>query len=119
MSGRIVREVLDYAPADLRPLELLVLVSLAESAQERDRTARYHTSTVEVARRVRSTPGAVRNVLSTLRARSLVSPVHERVRPGLAQEYVLTRLDEHHREAVWDPPPPPDNVHTLEQRRRA
>ena len=117
MSGRLVREVLDYAPEDLPRLELLVLLSLAESAQERDRTARYHTSTVELARRVRSTPGTVRNALGTLRGRGLVQPIHDKVKPGLAQEYRLTPLGEHHRHATTRREEAADNVHRLTPRR--
>ena len=97
MSGRIVGEVLDHAPEDLRPAEFLCLIVLAEDARDRDRLAAY--SDVEsVARRARVKPGTVRNALSVLVTRGLIVPVHDKVhRGGRHQEYTLTRLAQHHR----------------------
>lgn len=97
MSGRIVGEVFDNAPEDLTSAELLVLLCLAEDARERDRLARF--SDVEsVTRRTRLKPGTVRNALTTLRQRGLVIAQRTAVhRGGVHQEYVVTKLDPHHR----------------------
>lgn len=100
MSGRIVGEILDNAPEDLTQLELLVLVSIGEEAREKDRTALYNTSAEAIAHRVRSTPSTVRNVLGRLRSRALIIPVHDKVYRGLAQQYVIPKLGEHHRNAT-------------------
>lgn len=98
MSGRLVNEVLEYAPESLSRLELLVLVSLAESARDTDRQTRGSSSSASVlAYRVRSSPGSVRNALATLQARALVKPLHARTRPGLAQQYHLAELSTFHR----------------------
>ena len=108
MSGRIVADVLDHAPEDLSPVQLLVLISLAESARERDRRARFHCSVTELARRTRRPPGTVRNALSELVRRGLIRPVHERVhKGGKHQEYVLARLSERHRFATLKDTPAP------------
>ena len=98
MSGRIVGNVLDHAPDDLRPAEFLTLIALAEDARERDRLARFsdlHT----LVRRTRLGPGTIRNALSELVRRGLIKPTKGRVRTGTHQEYVLTELLEGHREA--------------------
>jgi len=99
VSGRLVKEVLENAPESLSRLELLVLVSLAESARDENRTTRGSAAASEViARRVRSSTPSVRNALGALRQRALIKPLHSRTRPGLAQQYVLTELHEWHRE---------------------
>ncbi len=99
MSGRLVKEVLENAPSTLSRLELLVLVSIAEAAHDHDRTTRGDKAAASViAYRVRSSIPSVRNALGALRTRALVKPLHERTRPGLAQQYVLTELHEWHRD---------------------
>lgn len=100
MSGRIVGEVLDYAPEDLTDAEMLVLLAVAEDARDRDRHAAY--SDVEtLVRRTRKKPGTVRNALSSLVGRGILVPQHDRVRRGgKHQEYVVTKLLPHHRETV-------------------
>jgi len=99
MSGRLVREVLEHAPNTLTRLELLVLVSLAESANERTRTTYGSQSAAAViAHRVRSSPATVRNALGALRQRALIKPVHDKVHPGRAQQYVISELHEYHRD---------------------
>jgi len=99
MSGRLVREVLEHAPHTLTRLELLVLVSLAESANERTRiTYGSQSASSVIAHRVRSTSGSVRNALSALQQRALIKPVHARARPGRAQQYALIELHEYHRD---------------------
>lgn len=100
MSGRLVGEVLRYAPADLRPLDLLVLVSLAESAHDRDRTARRDSSADAIAYRVRSTPGYVRQCLIRLKQRGIIRPEHDRTYRGRAQNWILTDLSDYHREGA-------------------
>ena len=99
VSGRIVREVLDHAPEDLTKLDLLVLISLAESAHDNDRTARSEASADAIAYRVRSTPSSVRNALQRLKERALIRPVHQKVHRGHAQDWTITKLSDHHREA--------------------
>lgn len=99
MSGRIVQEVLKYAPEDLTKQQLLVFVALAESARERDRTARFHVTVAELAHKTRSTPGTVKNALGELSRRGLIKPLHQ-ARAGLAQNYRLHELQEHHRRAT-------------------
>lgn len=101
MSGRIVGEVLDNAPADLTQLELLVLVALAESAPDKTRRATYHTSCEQIADRIRSTPSSVKSALFNLRQRGLIVGIHDKPRRGLAQEYTLTKLTTEHRTATW------------------
>jgi len=99
MSGRLVREVLEHAPHTLTRLELLVLVSLAESANDRDRTTYGSQSAATViAHRVRSSPATVRNALGALRQRALIKPVHGATHPGRAQQYVISELHEYHRD---------------------
>jgi DNA-binding MarR family transcriptional regulator len=94
-----VREVLEYAPHTLTRLELLVLVSLAESASDRDRTTYGSQSAATViAHRVRSSPATVRNALGALRQRALIKPVHAQAHRGRAQQYVITELHEYHRD---------------------
>lgn len=98
MSGRLVKEVLEDAPASLTPLELLVLVSIAECARDGDRTTRGGSGSAEViAHRVRTSPGSVRNVLSRLVQRGLIKPLHERAHRGMAQQYRLEELFPWHR----------------------
>lgn len=100
MSGRLVGEVLNNAPTDLPMLDRFVLTALAEAAPDRDRTARYNASADAIADRIGSTPGSVRNALTRLKDRGLITPVHAHVRRGKSQEWTLTRLTTHHRKAV-------------------
>lgn len=97
MSGRIVGEVLDSAPEDLTNAELLVLVAIAEDARDRDRRAAF-SDVDSLVRRSRQKPGTVRNALSSLTQRGLIAPKVDRVtRGGKHQEYVVTKLEPHHR----------------------
>lgn len=93
-------EVFDYAPEDLSGAELLVLLSIAEDARDRDRIASF--SDVEtLTRRTRLKPGTVRNALSSLGRRALIIPKHDRVhRGGKHQEYVVAKLEGAHRAAI-------------------
>lgn len=100
MSGRIVGEVLDHAPDDLRPLDFRVLICLAEDAFDSDRTARRRCSADELAYRARSTPGSVRHALKRLADRALIRPVHAKVGPGKQQNWVITPLSSYHREGA-------------------
>lgn len=100
MSGRIVKEVLDNAPADLTKQELLVLVSLAESAFDRDRIAIRDASADAIADRTRSTPSAVRNTLVDLKERGLIVPMIDRPTRGHAQHWYIPRLSKEHRSAM-------------------
>lgn len=99
MSGRIVGEILDHAPDDLTPAEMLVLIALADDARDRDRTARFHSSVASIAHRTRIKPGTVRNALSRLTARGLIRTRHK-AKPGLHQEYVIANLNQAHRFAT-------------------
>lgn len=100
MSGRIADEVLNHAPIDLTVAERITLVSLALSARDTDRTARYDCSYEDLARRTGLKGGTVRNALTELARRGLirrlVSNVH-RGQGGKHQEYELARLAAHHR----------------------
>lgn len=97
MSGRIVGDVFDHAPEDLKPAELLVLLALAEDARDRDRRAAY-SDVATLRRRTRLAPGTIRNALSTLTARCLIEPTYDVVhRGGQHQEYVVAKLNGHHR----------------------
>lgn len=102
MSGRLVGEVLDHAPLDLTLLERLVLIALAETARDTDRTARYKASADAIADRIGSTPGSVRNTLGSLKARALIAPLHEKPRRGKSQEWRLTKLTAASRRATWE-----------------
>lgn len=103
MSGRIVGEVGEHAPDDLTPSERLVLVFIAEDARERDRRAQY-SDLETLVRKTRLKPGTVRNALSELVRRGILTPQLQRVsRGGKHQEYVVAKLDEHHRRAVVRP----------------
>lgn len=98
MSGRIVGEVLDNAPEDLTPAELLVLVAIGEDARERDRLAIY-SDVATLVTRTRCKPGTVRNALSSLTRRGLIIPTVDRVhRGGKHQEYRVPKLQPHHRQ---------------------
>lgn len=100
MSGRIVGEVLDHAPEDLTLSELIVLLTIAEDARDRDRLAKY-SDLESIVRRARIKPGTARNALSTLVRRGLVVPQKDRVhRGGDHQEYIVPKLQPHHRHAV-------------------
>ena len=101
MSGRLVGEVLDHAPNDLTPAELLVLVALANDARDHDRISRYKSSVDVLAYRTRLSPGGVRNVLSKLVTRGLIRPLLGNVhRGGKHQEYELAKLSQNHRFAT-------------------
>lgn len=100
MSGRIVGEVLDNAPEDLRPAEYLTLIVLAEDARDRDRHAMYSDLT-SLVRRTRLAPGTVRNALAELARRGLVQPQRDNVhRGGHHQTYILAKLHTEHRAAI-------------------
>lgn len=101
MSGRIVGEVLDNAPADLTQLEMLILVALAEEARDGDRKALYNTTSEALAFRARSTPASVRNALARLKQRGLVIPLHAKVYKGKAQQYQIPKMNKATRSATW------------------
>lgn len=102
MSGRLVGEVLNHAPVDLRMLDRFVLVALAETAQDKDRTARYSSSAEAIADRIQSTPPSVRNALARLRARGLIVPQIAKCRRGQAQHWYIVKLTESHRTTTWE-----------------
>lgn len=102
MSGKLVSEVLENAPADLTSAQMLVLVSLAEDARDNTRTATFETSLTDLCRRTRCTSGTVRNALSELSRRGLIKPQHK-AHKGLVQHYYLAPLSEHHRAAITNP----------------
>lgn len=108
MSGRLVADVLEHAPEDLSPAAMLVLVSLAECARDKDRRARFHCSVDDLARRTRLTPGTVRNTLAQLVKRGILRRIHARVhKGGKHQEYEIAALSERHRFATMTPLPAP------------
>lgn len=99
MSGRIASEVYEHAPEDLTQAELTVLAVLALDAREADRIARY--SDVESLHRLtRLKAGTIRNALTTLAHRGLITRRVDIVhKGGKHQEYVVTKLHPHHRNA--------------------
>jgi hypothetical protein len=101
MSGRLVAEVQQYAPTDLRPLDFMVLTALAQLAKDTDRIARYGCGASQLAELVRptSTPSSIGNALARLTSRGLIRPLLK-ARRGLHQEYEIARLAEHHRFAI-------------------
>lgn len=92
----MVGDVFKFAPADLTPGELLVLLRLAENAPERTRIARFITAE-SIAEDTRLSYGTVRNALSELAKRGLIVRQFEHARAGRAQDYALIQLAEHHR----------------------
>lgn len=104
MSGRIVGEILDNAPEDLTGGELIVFVAIGEDARERDRLA-SHSDVESLVRRTRLKPGTIRNALSELADRGLLIPQRKTTYKGGYghQEYVVTRLEQHHRDATRRP----------------
>lgn len=94
MSGKLVGDVLRYAPADLTVAERFVLVALAESARDADRTSR--TNVRAIAEGTGLAQGTVKNALSELRARLLIVPQGIAHR-GHAQDYRLAQLHAYHR----------------------
>ena len=111
MSGRLVGEILDNAPADLPPNQMLVLLALAEAAHDRDRTARYNSGTVDLSRRTHLAVKTIRNNLSALAKRGLIRPIHAPgiVQRGHVQHYEIARLTSRHRFATWTDDEPEDD----------
>jgi hypothetical protein len=101
MSGRLVGEVLRYAPESLRAAEFLVLIVLAENAHDHDRVARLGAA--EIAHRARLSPGGTRNALSSLAARALIQPMISKLARGRSQDYKLHPLSEYHRRPIASP----------------
>lgn len=97
MSGRIVGEVLRYAPDDLTETQRWVLLALAESVRDRPAGNRItRTNVAEVAALTRRAPGTVRNALVELTRRALIAPQGKASR-GHAQDYRIHPLEAHHR----------------------
>jgi hypothetical protein len=118
VSGRLVGEILDHAPADLRPLDFAVLIALAESARWNNRTATHQTTAAILAERVRpiSTPSSIRNALARLAERGLIQPLLPHAHRGTAQHYYLARM---HRTATHTPEPkaqPPGDANGVGKR---
>ena len=99
MSGRLVKDVLLYAPTDLTDKERLVLIALAEDARERDRIARY-IKVEEIADYVQISTGTVRNIISRLVARALIQPTLSHAGKGRRQQYRIAYLTQDHRAAT-------------------
>lgn len=99
MSGRIVREILENAPQDLTPGQLLVLIALAEDAHDTNRLARWSdVGTLSLLTRLR--PGTIRNALAELASRALIKPTITVVTRKRHQVWFVCELDTHHREAT-------------------
>lgn len=69
MGIKLIVEVLDHAPKDLTAAELLVLIAIAEEANDLTREA--WPGMAKLARRVRMAPVSVRHVFDRLRDRKL------------------------------------------------
>lgn len=117
MSGRMVGEVLKYAPYDLRLLDRFVLVALAESAPDTDRTARHGVTQEELSDKLQAAEGSIRNALSRLAARGLIIPIFIHPRKGLAQNWRIPKMHEGTRKASLtdDPNNPPKGNHPMTQ----
>jgi hypothetical protein len=102
--------VFRHAPDDLPKLDFLVLLALAEDAHDKDRTAANECSAENLAYKVRSTSGSVRQALMRLKNRGLIRPVHSRVGPGKQQNWTVTKLSSYHREGGRTTPDDPPNV---------
>ena len=107
MSGRLVKDVLQYAPTDLTDKERLVLIALAEDARDRDRIARFITID-QIADYVGSTPGSVRNIISRLTSRALIQPTIRRTDRTRRQQYRVAFLTPEHRHATVRNASPPE-----------
>jgi len=106
VSGKIMGEVMRYAPDDLTETQYRVLMALAESARDHNRTTK--TNTVEVAMLARRKIGTVRNAISELTRRCLIYPVHPHSEVGRgrkAQDYRIVELHAYHRAATHRPEP--------------
>lgn len=103
MSGRLVRDVLQYAPEDLNKTELLVLIALAEDARDTDRIARFITID-QIADRARISSRTTRNVLARLRSRFLITGTVHRPGNGRRQLYQVAFLTAEHRSATLGRP---------------
>jgi len=114
MSGRLVGEVLKYAPTDLRMLDRFVLVALAEAASPTDRTARFKVTQDHLADKLQSTPSSIRNALMRLRQRALIIPLFEKPRKGLAQNWRIAPLNEGTRRAANGAPRKPPKTSPTE-----
>jgi hypothetical protein len=100
VSGRIVGEILEHAPTDLTTAELLTFVAVGEDARDSDRHARF-SDLENLERRTRLKPGTIRNALSALVRRGLLNPQLERAyRGGHHQEYMIPKLEPHHRNTI-------------------
>lgn len=98
-------EVLNCAPLNLTPGELLVLVALAEDARDRDRLAE-HSDVESLTFRTRLKPGTIRNALSELGRRGLAVPQRRTTYRGGSghQDYYVPKLEPHHRTMNGDHP---------------
>lgn len=105
MSGRIVREVLDCAPRDLKLAEMLVYIVLAEEARDRTRTVCLPAEVISHRSRVRL--GTVYNALSELVGRGLLRRGEKAAHKGMTQRYTLTKLEPFHREVEKPKPHSP------------
>jgi len=101
VSGKLVGDVLRYAPADLTVAERFVLVALAESAHDNDRTSRTNVAAISTGTGL--AVGTIRNALSQLASRVLIVRCGV-ARRGHAQDYRLTQLHAHHRASTNRPP---------------
>lgn len=98
MSGRIVGEVVRWAPRDLTPTQRLVLVTLAERAFDGDRTARK--SVRKIADEVGVSARTATRALSELAYRGLIVRKMPFTGPDAVQVYYLAPLSPEHRRAT-------------------
>ena len=98
MSGVLVGDVFKCAPADLTSGQMLVLLALAEDARTGDRIARY-SSLASLATKTRQREGSVKNALTELARRGLITKQGKGHR-GRVQHYRLADLAAHHRASL-------------------
>lgn len=94
MSIRLIREVFQYAPADLTANERLVLLALAEDARD-DRIARYSSREQLLTFTGIKDVSTLKRVVRSLEAAGLISRLGT-AHKGRIQQYKVHELHAHH-----------------------
>lgn len=97
MSIHLIREVFDYAPADLKPAELVVLIALAEDARD-DRISKF-ASHDKLIQRTRLSRRTLYRAIDQLESAGLIWRVGA-AHKGRIQQYRLAQLQAHHQATV-------------------
>ena len=101
MSGRLVGEVLRYAPIDLTLLERFVLTCIAEAAHENDRIARDGVRVEDLADKLQVHPRTIRTAIKELTdRRGLLIKLVGKPSKGHSQNYRIPRMTDATRTAT-------------------